>query len=495
MDSDWTVYSGSVYMNDFGGWGGGEESRVLTQDDSMLIADTTLVNVDAPGHFFEDVSNNKVYVWCQGSANPNNCLMVIGTSNRCAVEYLSNNANWIKFFGLRLTHGSGWIVHTDASSCDSNTYSNCTMAYWGGYSGGNLGAWTSEQSTVDSTIYAQHNLIQACSLFCGMSEKGRILAHTVATYAQHRVIIDSCVLHSSGNGVYFKDQSGKPQHYGNTVKHSTIYNMEQSGVQWTSHHQRDSVWGNTIYNCARGIWEGGSYQGPLNGESYICNNTIYHCYDVGISFFDGAENDFNFLGRNNQVKFNIIYACSTSGDEEVIGFAYCEDSTQSLFGVIDSNLYYANTHSTTEGHRNRIAGNEQWTWESWIDTNRYGFDQHSTCNAADPEFNNPSAGDFSRPDTCQEMNVTYGGRTWYLYGAWQPDEPPEFLCGDVTDDCFVDIDDIQFLIAYVFSGGPAPDPMESGDVNCSGDPSVDLDDIVYLITYVFQGGPAPCAGC
>lgn len=64
------------------------------------------------------------------------------------------------------------------------------------------------------------------------------------------------------------------------------------------------------------------------------------------------------------------------------------------------------------------------------------------------------------------------------------------VCGNVNGSGGIDIDDIVYLIAYVFQGGPAPSPVSIGDVNCSG--GVDIDDIVYLIAYVFQGGNAPC---
>ena len=60
----------------------------------------------------------------------------------------------------------------------------------------------------------------------------------------------------------------------------------------------------------------------------------------------------------------------------------------------------------------------------------------------------------------------------------------------------IDIDDVVYLIAYMFSGGPAPTPYPSasGDANCScTEPAVDIDDIVYLIEYMFSGGPAPCS--
>jgi hypothetical protein len=68
-----------------------------------------------------------------------------------------------------------------------------------------------------------------------------------------------------------------------------------------------------------------------------------------------------------------------------------------------------------------------------------------------------------------------------------------YYCGDANSSLEVDIDDAVYLITYIFSGGPAPDPPASGDVDCSGD--ADIDDVVYLITYIFGGGPEPCAGC
>jgi len=67
---------------------------------------------------------------------------------------------------------------------------------------------------------------------------------------------------------------------------------------------------------------------------------------------------------------------------------------------------------------------------------------------------------------------------------------PSYICGDANVSGAVDIDDVVYLIAYIFSGGPEPVPYESGDTNCSG--GVDIDDVVYLISYIFSGGFAPC---
>jgi hypothetical protein len=69
----------------------------------------------------------------------------------------------------------------------------------------------------------------------------------------------------------------------------------------------------------------------------------------------------------------------------------------------------------------------------------------------------------------------------------------QFLCGDVNDSGVTDIDDVVYLISYVFSGGPEPPNPQSADVNCSGD--IDIDDITYLIGYVFSGTGEPCADC
>ncbi len=66
-------------------------------------------------------------------------------------------------------------------------------------------------------------------------------------------------------------------------------------------------------------------------------------------------------------------------------------------------------------------------------------------------------------------------------------------CGDANSDGGIDISDAVFLIAYIFSGGPAPNPLNYGDANC--DAAIDISDAVYLISYIFAGGPAPCASC
>lgn len=68
-----------------------------------------------------------------------------------------------------------------------------------------------------------------------------------------------------------------------------------------------------------------------------------------------------------------------------------------------------------------------------------------------------------------------------------------YLCGDPNRSNDVNIADVVYLVAYIFAGGPAPDPPASGDVDCGG--SINIADAVYMIEYIFTHGAAPCAAC
>lgn len=93
--------------------------------------------------------------------------------------------------------------------------------------------------------------------------------------------------------------------------------------------------------------------------------------------------------------------------------------------------------------------------------------------------------------TIGQAVVGSGSSTSYrvAHGVRQDFKEP-YLCGDADASGSVDIDDVVYLIEYIFRGGPPPIPYEAGDADCSG--AVDIDDVVYLIDYIFGGGPAPC---
>ena len=106
--------------------------------------------------------------------------------------------------------------------------------------------------------------------------------------------------------------------------------------------------------------------------------------------------------------------------------------------------------------------------------------------------------------TLFETDVTFDSTGWYQYYFEFSDgaetvtttldsiyvEFSEYIPGDADGSGTVDIDDVVYLVNYIFSSGPPPYPLEAGDADCSG--TVDIDDVVYLISYIFSGGPAPC---
>jgi hypothetical protein len=94
-------------------------------------------------------------------------------------------------------------------------------------------------------------------------------------------------------------------------------------------------------------------------------------------------------------------------------------------------------------------------------------------------------------DTIVDNVELAAGDTTILNVEMRPD--CGYVSGDADGTSEVDIDDVVYLLAYIFSGGQAPNPIESGDPDCSD--SVDIDDAVYLLNYIFSGGPDPCFGC
>ncbi len=68
-------------------------------------------------------------------------------------------------------------------------------------------------------------------------------------------------------------------------------------------------------------------------------------------------------------------------------------------------------------------------------------------------------------------------------------DPCDYVCGDGDGDGLVNILDIVYVINYKYKSGPAPEPLESADVN--HDFLVNILDIVYLINFKYKSGPEP----
>ncbi|MFH2036765.1 MAG: dockerin type I domain-containing protein [Candidatus Zixiibacteriota bacterium] len=104
-----------------------------------------------------------------------------------------------------------------------------------------------------------------------------------------------------------------------------------------------------------------------------------------------------------------------------------------------------------------------------------------------------------------------GGQNWILRGGavdtfqntvtldginsfslWTLGMGKTWTCGDVDNSGSINILDITYLIAFLYKGGPSPDPLDKADVNNSGD--INILDITFLITYLYKGGAGPFCG-
>jgi hypothetical protein len=66
-----------------------------------------------------------------------------------------------------------------------------------------------------------------------------------------------------------------------------------------------------------------------------------------------------------------------------------------------------------------------------------------------------------------------------------------YVCGDASGDGNVNVGDIVYLLNYMFTGGPAPDPLESGDVD--GYEGISINDVMYFQQSYIEGGyPLQC---
>ncbi len=85
---------------------------------------------------------------------------------------------------------------------------------------------------------------------------------------------------------------------------------------------------------------------------------------------------------------------------------------------------------------------------------------------------------------------------WNRIYYWSP-----WGCGDFNvpendptgGDGVVNIADLTFLIAYLYGGGPNPNPYCLADLN--NDDIINIADLTYLIAYLYGGGPNPNPDC
>ena len=134
-----------------------------------------------------------------------------------------------------------------------------------------------------------------------------------------------------------------------------------------------------------------------------------------------------------------------------------------------------------------IYGNAEGNWTGIMAR----FANKSGNVSADPRFCDGPGGDYHilNYSPCAPDYASCGE----LVGACDVNCETDYICGDLDFSGIIDIDDVIYVMNYVFTNGIPPMPFEAGNVNCRD--FIDVDDTVYLLEYVFLGGAPPCADC
>ena len=110
-----------------------------------------------------------------------------------------------------------------------------------------------------------------------------------------------------------------------------------------------------------------------------------------------------------------------------------------------------------------------------------------------------SSTNFILNGTVGQTAVGVGSSASYglSHGYWQTLESSGCctLRGDVAEpkDDMVLVNDIVWLVDFLFKGGTAPACLDEGDCAIPLDGSILVNDIVWLVDFLFKGGAAPPA--
>lgn len=376
------------------------------------------VFVETYGDWYYNAITDTLYMWPLTRTNPNSTTVMASLQEVFSARAETND--YITIYGLNVLLGNGVIVMgtSDGGGGDNWVVEECNLKWASNFKASNP-ALVFHGNTYGSQIssWSQFNSFKNCSLFYVRGDSPDVHGGSgMAFYATRETVIDGCYFDSTvtAAGVSFK--MGRYNDYGiqavgNVVKNSFFTGKSENGVWLGEKSEACSVYTCTFDKMlASSVTIAGgddnSPYGYVQGNNFVCNNTVSRSLNLFQAFY--AIN-----GSNNKIKYNLFY------DQVIVGNPYTWWSSirnhlgvnNSQFFVVDSNMYWDPTASFL-GYCN---GTDNRTWAQW---QACGFDVHGVI--ADPLLTNPAQRDFSRPTAAPQMNQTYGGQKFTLFGAWQP---------------------------------------------------------------------------
>jgi len=251
--------------------------------------------------------------------------------------------------------------------------------------------------------------------------------------------------------------------------------------------------GGGSYDIGLGIAVDGSGNAYVTGQTSSSNFPTLNPYQTD----QGAEDAF--VTKLSGTGSSLIYSTYLGGGSSDYGCGIAVDGSGNAYvtgTAYSSDFPTLNPYQTDQGGEDAFVTKLSSSGSVLIYSTYLGggdFDEGYGI-AVDGSGNAYVTGETGSSDfpTQNAYHSTYGGGSGDAFVtklSWVPD----YLCGDADGEGTINIADAVFLVAYIFSGGAAPNPLVAGDADCSGD--INISDAVYLIAYIFSGGSAPCAGC
>ena len=434
----WTNHGGNVWKTEWDATGTVYTvGQIDDTYDTLLYVDTAIPTAAKYFYHATGPDPDSLYVWLYGNGDPSEDSISIEAVNpngagvtRKAVAFLPN-VKHAKIWGFKLRYGDYSVVRF-REGADSNYVEHCHISRTCGIDNTNKALISSNSMAPrnDSTEARWGNVIRACSLM-GLvfdddmtpSSGGQQERSAIVFYGQWGAVVESCVIIGYyKQGIYLKSDC---HHF--TIRHNYIELKSGTasvwaGIRFLSSYRDLNIYGNMIVlddigemgvDCEGLYYEGQDPYGYEHcGDISITNNTIINASNIGLVApkYDGVE----YHNGNNIFKYNIVYLVPDA-NEALGGIAIILNS-DSLYWSLDSNMYYVVTGDTVFRVGTYSGFGSTYDLPTW--RSRFGFDVNTTV-GTDPAFNDTTSNDYTRPGASGEMNETYGGKTWTVYGALQ----------------------------------------------------------------------------
>jgi hypothetical protein len=393
-----------------------------------------ITDVNQAGYAFYNYTDTMLYIWPYSGGDPDvTGEKILATADQC-VTLQTNTANYVVMFGLNIKMGWGGAMRLSevagaGGQSDSCLFWHCTFAHANKPSeAANTNGGVIVAENEGGSYFKWDNVFRACSIFSAtgaIEREGDTGAGSgILMYGMKRTVVDSCVFKQlPGAGVMWK--GGGSAYTGNRVSFCTFDgtdSMPYGRSAFKTHAyeaacgaDRDSCYGNqfiNIYNSrAVGIKEGDC--NPPGAQYYmgdfICNNSFYNCNGFIHTHNEAPEDaDSTFVFKYNvmqKVRDASSYWVYSTNAGPIHTPAYCD---------IDSNIWYDSSGGNNFLYR-EISTNRNWSY--WTTTEGYDANGGDTTDAG----YDGAPTDLTRSGASGEMNRTYGGRTWTIFGAVQND--------------------------------------------------------------------------